>query len=317
MTEQGRTVAFDMERISPVGWARADAAAFRFRFPERILRPVVPVLAVLCLEGGLFAAFLTQYLDTLTFVAGHLALCAATAALGFWWLRPSIRAEAGKTAVIVLQAAAWTALAGPFGTVIAASVLVPRRAEGAGNATDAGSAAPELTKQELLHRSLLDGRLRLGSAHEVRPMLEVIIEGSQIEKFDALGLISKHYDPALAPALKRALVDKDGSVRVLAATVMASLHGAYTKRIGAAQDAAKAAPASSRHWCDLGQAHFEYASSGLLEAARADSELARATMHLTHAKQLDPQDAVSTDRLEAVRAFVSSGCEDGRGGAAR
>ncbi len=91
----------------------------------------------------------------------------------------------------------------------------------------------ELTRLELLHGSLLDRRLRLGHAHAIRPLLDVMIEGTQVEKLDALSLISKRYAPALAPALRRALEDKDGSVRVLAATVMAQQHNAFTKRIGA------------------------------------------------------------------------------------
>ena len=84
--------------------------------------------------------------------------------------------------------------------------------------------------------------MRLERAHAIRPLLDVIIEGTQLEKFDALSLISKRYDPALAPALRRALEDKDASVRVLAATVLAQQNNAHTKRIGALQAIARLTP---------------------------------------------------------------------------
>jgi hypothetical protein len=151
----------------------------------------------------------------------------------------------------------------------------------------------ELTRLELLHGSLLDGRLRLEHSHTIQPLLDVIIEGTQNEKLDALGLVFKHYAPSLAPALKRALGDKDASVRVLAATVMAQQHNAYTKRIGALQIVASATPESSNHWRQLAQAHFDYAQSGLLEASRAEAEASRAFTHLARATELDPDSALT------------------------
>ena len=62
-------------------------------------------------------------------------------------------------------------------------------------------------------------------------------------------------------------------VRVLAATVIAQQHNAHTKRIGSLQATARADPKTPGHLGDLGQAHFEYGSSGLLEASRADAEV--------------------------------------------
>ena len=96
---------------------------------------------------------------------------------------------------------------------------MPRRAtasdaEGTADTTFTINQGPELTRLELLHGSLLDRRLRLEQCAPIRPLLDVVIDGTQIEKLDALGLISKRFVPALAPILKRALEDKDAAVRV-------------------------------------------------------------------------------------------------------
>jgi hypothetical protein len=91
---------------------------------------------------------------------------------------------------------------------------------------------------------MLDHRLRLEHAHLIRPLLDVILDGSQTEKLDALSLISKRYTPDLAPVLRRALEDKEASVRVLAATVIAQQHSRSTTPIGASQTEAGVTPGS-------------------------------------------------------------------------
>ena len=171
-------------------------------------------------------------------------------------------------------------------------------------AEPAGAAAanrPALPRLELLHGALLDQRLRISGGRATRPLLDVTIDGSQTEKFDALSLISKNYQPALAPALRRALEDRDGSVRVLAATVVAQLNNAHTKRIGALQTAAAAAPTHAAHWRELGRARLAYAESRMLEASRAEAEAARAAEDLARAAALDPADADVSALLRAAR----------------
>lgn len=234
------------------------------------------VLLLFCMESALFLAFATDQFGLLDYLGLHLGLCATTAAFGSW------RAAASADNVVdamtaILQLVMWTALAGPFGTFIAVALFLPRSDAASAdtqrqpNVTDQPQAA--LSRLEVLHHSLLDRRLRLEHAHPIRPLLDVFIDGTQMEKFDALSLISKRYVPAAAPALKSALEDRDGAVRVLAATVMAQQHNAHTKRIGDRQALAKATPDVPSGWLELAQAHLDYAQSGLLEASRADTEL--------------------------------------------
>ncbi len=298
MAEHSPTLTLDPESIGHAAPVPTNAA--------RISRPMLLVFCLLCLESILFLGFVAGRLETRAFVNLHLALCAATATFGLWWVgAASTAADADDKIATVLQSVAWTVLAGPFGTVVAAALLVPRKA-GASDAEVAAS-RPGLTRLELLHGSLLDSRMRLERAHAIRPLLDVIIEGTQLEKFDALSLISKRYDPALAPALRRALEDKDASVRVLAATVLAQQNNAHTKRIGALQAVAKADAGTSSDWSELGQAHFDYAVSGLLETSRAEIEVSHALDYLARATELDPGNAVAAARLVTVRRFTDSG----------
>ena len=196
----------------------------------------------------------------------------------------SSSAQAHDKAAFVLALVICTSLAGPFGTLLATTLLLPRRAESTLAAQ--AMAGSELTRLETLHGALLDRRLRVEGANSARPLLDVMIDGTAGEKFDALSLISRRYVPALAPALKRALEDKDGSVRVLAAKVMARQHDAYTNRIGVLQANAVAMPENSAYWNELAQAHLDCAQSGLLDASRADAEVRYAESYFARAAQL-------------------------------
>lgn len=251
---------------------------------------VSPVLGLAFLQSALLLSFALEALDFPTYLACHIALCSVAAASGSWWALTSVTTEcrADRFATI-FQLVAWTALAGPFGTLTAAALFVPH---GSGAVPELAQARrPRFSPRELLHIKLLDHRLRLQDAHVVRPLLDVIIEGNRLEKLDALSLISRHYTPALATPLKRALQDKDNSVRVLAATVMARQNDVYTRRIGGLQSKARADSANPQCWRDLGQARIDYADSGLLEASRAKTEVSQADADFARAITDDPSRA--------------------------
>ncbi len=247
--------------------------------------PLMPLLGLFSFEATLFLLLAAHSLDLPIYLTCHLSLCAATAIGGFRWVKVSAAAgDTGDKAMIVLQLVAWTVLAGPFGTLIATVLLIPPSAA-ASLTAHATAQSSEVTRLEMLHSALLDRRLRLEHAHTVRPLLDVVIEGTQLEKLDALSLISKRYSAALAPALRLSLEDKDSAVRVLAATVMAQQHNAYTKRIGALQAAARAMPENSARWSELAHAHSQYAESGLLDLSRADTERNQARAALARASE--------------------------------
>jgi hypothetical protein len=246
------------------------------------------VLIILSLQVELFLGVMSGMLGLATYLELHLGLCVATAVFGTWWATSSSAPDTADGVVMVLQLVAWTALAGPFGTLVAAGLLVPRTAA-LGRSDGTGESHATLGHLEILHHALLDRRMHLDQVRPVRAMMDVIIDGTQAEKFDVLRLIARRFVPAAAPALKRAREDRDASVRVLAATVMAQQHNACTKRIGDCQAIARATPDSPGGWRALGKAHLDYALSGLLEASRAEAELDHARAHLARAESLESE----------------------------
>lgn len=266
----------------------------------------VPACGLIGLDLALFVSFSAGRLDWPSAIEAHLALCVAAALLS-----PG-RGRSDEWPTKRLQLAAWMTLLGPFGVLIGLMLFLPQAPAGAepdpqrpGTPKDDAGSAPD--RLEMLCNDLLDGRLRLGGGHSIRPLLDVVIEGETNEKLDALGLVAKRYVPGFAPVLRRALQDEDCSVRVLAATVMAKLHNVHTRGIGSLQDEVQAAP-SPELWRALGTARLTYAASGLLDADQAEREAEKGRDCLTrlgasrHAQPLDPvqEDNAAGSRLVAV-----------------
>lgn len=282
----------------------ASAGCSRQELPN--ISQVLLVVLLVCLQFVLFVALVRGTVGLPAYLTLHLGLCVVAAAVRLWCGFRQVCPADGIA--VSLQLFLWSALAGPFGAAIVGALLIPRSlsTEGAPKPGSAGSGENTLSCVERLHNALLDQRLRLAQAYEVRPMLDVIIDGTQSEKFDALRLIGKHYTSSAAPVLKRAIEDKDASVRVLAATVMAQLHNSFVKRIGERQGTAKAAPEAPDGWSALAQAHLDYARSGLLEASRVDNELDQARSCLSRVGSLGHRDRLP----QALCDLVSFGAPD-------
>jgi hypothetical protein len=163
-----------------------------------------------------------------------------------------------------------------------------------------------IERVERMHITLLDRRVRLEGACRIRPLMDVIAEGSQSEKFEALGVVYRRYEARLSAVLKRALRDPDTSVRVLAATVTAKLHTTYSRKIGDCQTAAAAKPRLAQNWRNLAEARLAYARSGLLEAPRARAQIEFAVGDLSRAAELDPADRASASRLDRARRQLAA-----------
>jgi hypothetical protein len=210
-----------------------------------------------------------------------------------------------------LQIVAWSALAGPFGAFVAAALSFPSapirskilREGDIDSLTTDGSA---IERVERMHITLLDRRVRLEGACRTRPLMDVIAEGSQSEKLEALGVVYRRYEARLSAVLKRALGDPDTSVRVLAATVTAKLHGTYSRKIGDCQTAAASKPGLAQNWRNLAEARLAYAESGLLEAPRGRAQIEFAVADLSRADELDPPDRASASRLDRARPQLAA-----------
>jgi hypothetical protein len=270
---------------------------------------LVFVVLVLCWQIALLLALFGGFIHLVSYVGIHVVGCAVLAAWPIFRLNRAVVDERNLTA---LQIVIWSALAGPFGAFSAIALTFPTTAHVASSAPRDGDAEARTTDRstiervERAHIALLDHRVRLEGASRIRPLMDVIAEGSRTERLEALRVVYRKYDARLGPVLKRALYDPDASVRVLAATVMAKLHGTYTRVIGDRQTEAAANPNLEQNWLTLAEARLAYAQSGLLESLRARAQIEHAIGDLSRAVQLDPTSRASATLLDSARRQLTA-----------
>jgi hypothetical protein len=267
------------------------------------------ILVMFAWQAGLCLAYANGGVEFALFVTIHVAGCCALVA----WLSWQCRAASLDTAAYsaALQVVGWTALAGPFGALVSLALalsLPADRAERAGarRVSEDRAHHSQLGPAERLHQALRDSRIHVDGAQKVRPLRDVIAEGSQPEKLETLGVLYRKFGPDLAFVLKEGLRAPDTSVRVLAATVTAKLHATFTRRIGDHQAITAAGPETAAIWLQLAEARLAYAQSGMLEQARARAEIELAIGDLVRACELAPDDRQVSDRLEDARRCLEA-----------
>ncbi len=261
------------------------------------------IVVLLAWQIALLAALLCGFVDLGHYAGFHFISCAVLVAWLVWrWSAAPI----ASPCPVALQMVAWTAAAGPFGAFVAAALAfwpAPIRADVmTSHVVESPTAdGSVIERAELMHLAMRDRRIRIEGAHHIRPLMDVIAEGSQSEKLEAMGVVYRRYDAALGPVLKRALQDPDTSIRVLAATVTAKLNATFSRKIGDCQAASDAAPNLAQSWRDIAEARLAYAESGLLEGARARTEIETAIVDLARAAEIDPTDRDTVSRLNRAR----------------
>jgi hypothetical protein len=283
-------------------------------FVRRVDSPAGPTswlagfaVALLVWQAALLFALLGGVIQLGVYAAIHLFGCFALMALLVWRLNVSAPDDRYSAA---LQIVGWSALAGPFGAFVAAAIALPSLIRASAlhgrTADDAKADLVAIGHAERVHIALLDRRIRIEGASRICPLMDVIAEGSQAAKLEALGVVYRRYETRLSAVLKSALKDPDASVRVLAATVTAKIHARYAEKSGDCQAAAAAEPELARNWRDLAEARLAYAESGLLEVSRAQAQIELAIRDLSRATELDPTDSDSADRLDMARQRLSA-----------
>jgi hypothetical protein len=267
----------------------------------RAAAPPDLIVALLAWQVIWLAALLGGVVELTIYAAVHVASLLLLTA-GLVLRRAFVPADGMPTAA--LQVIAWSAFGGPFGTFVAAAIVLRPAPRVEATTADAGadlSVCAEADHAEHVHLALRDCRMRVEGAQRVRPLMDVLADGLLSEKLAALGILYRRYDADLGPVLKHALRDPNASVRVLAATVTAKLNAIFSRRIGDRQAAAAAMPKSAQSWRNLAEARLAYAASGLLEASLARTELEAALGDLARAAEISPADREIGSRLQRTR----------------
>jgi hypothetical protein len=258
--------------------------------------------ALLLCQTALLGSLLNGQIQLDTYVLFDVFGCTALAALLVWRAR---HAGSHDNCSVALQIVAWSAVAGPFGTFVAMAIAFSSpihlrmvRDRGVVLMT---TEHVEVEPSERVHIALLDHRIRIEGASRIHPLMDVIAEGSQPEKLEALGVVYRKFETRLVSVLRHGLRDSDASVRVLAATVISRLHALFVGKVGDCQTTAAAHPLMAQSWRNLAEARLAYAASGLLEGKQARSQIESAVSDLSRANELDPADQVSVGHLDAAR----------------
>ena len=177
-------------------------------------------LCAVGIETALFLA--SKDIDLYLAVLIHGSICLAIA-LSARYLTREIELRS-----YFVQLALWTFVAGPFGAMITpcGSRLKSRFSNGAHFKSSLNSYNFETNRMDRVFRllnELHDRRIKVSGTVLPAPLIEVLFEGSQKEKFDTLNLIGRRFDPSLLPVLRVATQDPDLSVRVLAGTIKSKL----------------------------------------------------------------------------------------------
>lgn len=261
--------------------AFADAARpamFRGR-----LRLIALIAVLLGVQIELVLLVGEEALGILGYGLAHLLSCLAAWSVRRWISTPD--GIAGRSDC-VLQIVILTLFAGPFGTVISGGLLMPaKRDHRPMGSRDAAPTSAQGAQDD--HGAPIQRRRRPQNGHGVRPLLDVIAEGTQAEKFEALRVIAKLYEPALAPTLRYALGDSSAPVRVLAATVMAKLRMVHLEKVVRMQTEVACQPGRPQPLRKLARARLDLAESGLLDAPRVRVEVERAREEFATAAALD------------------------------
>jgi hypothetical protein len=256
---------------------------------------------------ALWVALLDGFVGLGAYAGIHFGGCMVLAA---WLLWRRNGAGVDGPSLTLLQIVGWSAAAGPFGAFVAVALAFGPGPLRAGVVTDHDvenrPADRSIDRVEAIHLAMQDRRIRVEGARHIRPLMDVVAEGSQLEKLEALGVVYRKYDSRLSVVLKRALQDPDTPVRVLAATVTAKLNATFTRKIGDSQAATVATPNLAQAWQNLAAARLAYAESGLLEASRARVEIEAAMGDLARAAAIDPLDRDSGSRLDSARRQLAA-----------
>jgi hypothetical protein len=266
------------------------------------------VIVLLGWQIALLLALLGGVIELGAYVGIHFFGCFLLAACLVWRLNAPTIDVRYSTA---LQIVAWSAFAGPFGAFVAAALSFPTAPIGSkisrdGDIDSLTTDGFAIGRVERMHIALLDSRVRLEGACRIRPLMDVIAEGSRSEKLEALGVIYRRYDARLSAVLKRALQDPDTSVRVLAATITAKLHATYSRKITDCQSATIEKPRLGQNWRNVAEARLAYAESGLLEAPRSRVQIEFAVADFSRAAELDPADRASASCRDRARRQLAA-----------
>jgi hypothetical protein len=246
-----------------------DGATFRGVLPDFIV-----CLCTLTIEGSITLLAMLGRLGVLHALSAHLALVCLLSA---WLISRLHRDEGIRIATLLLLSTATMGALGPLGTLLVLGLSKLNQRSTVPFERWYMSLFPEIKHEparDLYHR-LVYGR-GADAASSVAAFSDVMSLGTVAQKQAALTLIADHFRPSYAPALRRALNDRESAVRVQAATAVARIENGFLERSMQLEAWAARPNAGVEARLALARHLDEQANTGLLDIRRARETRERA-----------------------------------------
>jgi len=250
------------------------------------LLPAMPALAV---ELFLLDELMSRDMDLVEWSLFHAAL---SVTLFVWakWIGRRIRRN--QLAWYLFVATAGLGPIGPFAALATGILLLVFHRDWFDFQAWYSSLFPAETRSRVtdLYESLMRRQRQQGKAG-VESFADILSGSDAAKKRLAIGLLTRHFRPGFAPALKLALTDVDPSVRTQAATAVATIEGRFLARAQQLQRRARERPKSfgARH--RLARHYDDYAFTGLLDPERERDNRIRALESYEGALKVRPREA--------------------------
>lgn len=140
----------------------------------------------------------------------------------------------------------------------------------------------------------------------VAPFVDVLDHGSLSQKQAVVALIARHFRPAFAPALRKALRDQQNVVRVQAATAVAMIEAQATAAACVLERHRREHPDDPALLLQLARHEDDYAFTGLLDPARERESRARAVSTFREYLAVRPGDVAAWHQLGRLFARLGS-----------
>lgn len=252
------------------------------------LRLLIPAPFALAAEGVIIAGLLDREIGVVEWLVFHVAV---SLVLLFWakWVGRRIRRN--QVAWYLFVATAALGPLGPFTAMTTGALLVVFHRDWFDFQAWYASLFPTETRSRVkdLYESLLR-RQRSTSGGAVESFSDILSSGDAVKKRLVIGLLTRHFRPGFAPALKLALTDSDPSVRTQAATAVATIEGGFLARAQVLQRKVRERPKSFARRERLGRHYDDYAFTGLLDPERERDNRIRALEGYQEALKVRPRD---------------------------
>ncbi len=126
---------------------------------------------------------------------------------------------------------------------------------------------------------------------------DILANGTLQQKRDAIVLMSKHFRPEFAPALRSALVDPDNSIRVMAASAITRIENRFLEAAIQVDKAVAESPDNVDLLLRQARLYDDHAFTGLLEEDREEANREKAKQIYRQVLRLQPDNYQATYAL--------------------